>query len=406
MRKCITYLFIFMFLLGNISICVSATETTKKSADVKNASISEESLKNNENAQKLWDYCIKDGQSEWWAAAVIGNAVAEHGLQTDLNSSNGYWGAFQFKDASKNSFKVWCRTHNLSETDITAQYEYLGTTYRGSSVKACTGLDFNTLKKDTTYVKDAYSAAAYFASGLEGCTCWSGVTTGKGYNWHPNSHNDLCGEFDFGPSGCSFGKISLQHLKRRAANTEVAYKIFSGKTPTSSGGSNSTNTNIKGNIVSEQDLVGMPNQSKLTKNQEKINLPDREGLTLGEVYSIDMVGEDVRLYNQAISMNRARVLISFIGLCLIIYSVLMFVAMIFDRSNTFIEMSLVSALTLGKLKYSPYEKDERVNKKGSSNTSKLLISTTVILVVGMLIISGAIWNGMSNIVFEFSQKFM
>ena len=402
MRKCITYLFIFMFLLGNINISVSAEEKSN------NASISADSLKNNENAQKLWDYCIKDGQSEWWASTVIGNAAAEHGLQTDLTSNaNGYWGAFQFSGNSKSAFKDWCSKNNLSETDITVQYRYLGTVYRGSCVKTLTGLDFDTLKKDTKYVKDAYSAAAYFAAGLEGCVCYYGITTGKNGINHPSSHNDLCGEFDFGPSGSKYGKISLQHLKRRAANTEVAYKIFSGKTPTSSNSStNREGTGVGDIIVLEKDLVGMPKQGELIRNQEEINLPDRGGLALGEIYSVDMIGEDVRLYNQAVSMNHARVLISFIGLCLIIYSVLMFVAMIFDRSNTFIDISLVSVLTLGKLKYSPYEKDERVNKKGSSNTSKLLISTTVILVVGMIIISGAIWNGMSNIVFEFSQKFM
>lgn len=175
----------------------------------------------------------------------------------------------------------------------------------------------------------------------------------------------------------------------------------------SSGGNTGDNATNSGSfVVSEWELKGMPSQSALSNGREEVNLPDREGLGIAEVYSVDLIGEDIRLYNQALSMDNARIFISFVGLCLIIYSVLMFVAMVFDRSNVFIDISMVSILTLGKLKYSPYEEDNRVNKKGQSNTAKLLISTIVILIVGMLIISGAIWNGMSNIVFEFSQKFM
>lgn len=159
-------------------------------------------------------------------------------------------------------------------------------------------------------------------------------------------------------------------------------------------------------MVSEWELEGMPSKSKLTGNQSDIELADRSGLGLAEVYTVDKIGDDITMKNKALTFDKARILISFIGLVLIMYSVLMFVAMIFDKANTFIEFSMVSFLTLGKLKYSAYENDSRINKKGSSNTSKLLISTVVILIVGMVIVSGAIWNGMSNIVYEFSQKFL
>lgn len=361
------------------------------------------SLKNNKNAKKLWKHLKDKGATDWWAAATIGNAYAELGLKTDLTkNSSGYWGAFQFLNR-QDDFKSWCDKKKYDYEDIVAQYEWFVQEYRGSCCKAICGIDIATIEKDTKYIKDAKSAAAYFAAGMEGCVCWSGITVGKGHI-QDSAHNSNCMEFDFSPSGSSYGKISLQNLKGRKDVTKKAYKAFKGTSGSSSNDdSDSDSSKIQG-ITDEKDLEGMPEGSVLSEEQEKINMSTRDNLGIGEKYSLSSVGEGIEINNRANALDLARRITAFIGLVLLMYGNFLFVAMWLDKINTFIDVSVVKLFTFGLINYAPNNDD--VGSTKYIPTKKLIASIVAMGIIGIVILSGSIFSGLSQFVYWFSQKFL
>lgn len=169
--------------------------------------------------------------------------------------------------------------------------------------------------------------------------------------------------------------------------------------------SNSTSLSSSSSLVAEWELEGMPEKSKMSLSQTALTLPSKSNLTIGEAYSVSLTKQNIELAREADAYDKARVCLVFIGLVLITYAMLLFISMIFDRVNTFLDFSLVKVVTFGKLEYSPYEKDIG-NGVGRSNTSKLVISIVVVLVVGMFLVSGSILPFMSNIIYSFSKKFL
>lgn len=400
----------FTLLLSLNSITVYADETTESDSDsskesitAPNAHITGKDVIDNKNAKELWDYCIKNGESEWWAATVIGNAIAEQGLKTDMSpNSSGYWGAFQFSSGSAgiSKFKSWCSGKGMKPESISAQYEYLSV-YRGSCIKALTGVDYNVLRKDTSVVKDAKTAAAYFALGMEGCTCWSGIKSGSGHIWH-SGHGKNCGEYDFS-STSKYGKVSLQGLPSRTGNTEVVYKVFKGSIPTS----NSQNQNgetLEG-VVSEKDITGMPKDSTLLDNQDTVGLGTRDDLSIKQQYIMSVVGNNIDITKESDALDLSRKIVTFVGLLIVNYAIVLFICMIGDKMNNWVELNFVNLATFGKVNYYPNEQDISSSNKYSS-TKKLTIALIIMFIIGMGIISGGIFKGLSQFVYWFSQKFI
>ena len=196
-------------------------------------------------------------------------------------------------------------------------------------------------------------------------------------------------------------KLSDSPKRDLSVGTAVSYKLD--VTGISAQADSTTGTSSA--IVSEWELAGMPEKSKIAENQKDLRLPSKSDLSIGEGYSVSIIKDNIAIDNEATAFDKARVFIVFIGLILISYAMLLFVAMVFDRVNVFFDFSLVKILTFGKLEYCPYEKDLG-NTVGRTNTSKLIISIIIIGIVGMFLVSGGILSIMSNIIYKFSQKFL
>lgn len=195
-------------------------------------------------------------------------------------------------------------------------------------------------------------------------------------------------------------KIDSAPKRSETAGNGVSYNLGSVTVNSSSVATSSTST-----LVSEWELVGMPKRSEITSSQRSITLPSKSNLTVGESYSVSLIKDNIEIANEASAFDKARIFLVFLGLVLVTYAMLLYISMIFDRVNTFMDFSLVKVITFGKLEYSPYEKDIG-DGKGRANTTKLLISATVVLIVGLFLISGSILPIMSNIIYTFSQKFL
>lgn len=153
-------------------------------------------------------------------------------------------------------------------------------------------------------------------------------------------------------------------------------------------GNDSDNTGTS-EIVSEWELTGMKGlDKKLKDNQSEVILPTNSDLSIKEQYSVALSGENIALEKYSSYIDIVRVIVVFIGLCLVLLGVFLIVALIFDKANNFIEISLVNIVTFGLLKYS----DEKNTKRdsGYASATKIIIIVSVVMTIGLLLISGSV----------------
>ena len=99
-------------------------------------------------------------------------------------------------------------------------------------------------------------------------------------------------------------------------------------------------------LVEEQDLVGMGDDFKF---EADVSLPGYDSLNYVEKDSLSNIKENI-LEEKGSWFDKVRVLVSFIGLAVVIYGVLLGVAYLFDKVNTILDISLLGILTLGRYK--------------------------------------------------------
>ena len=194
-------------------------------------------------------------------------------------------------------------------------------------------------------------------------------------------------------------KIMDAPTRASGVGKEVSYKLdnvtINGSASNSSSSSDDTATDSLGNrITPEEDLVGMSELQKHLYDEAKLpELSTRDNLSIGEQYSLAVAGEDISLQKKAISWDKARVAVVFVGIWLVLYGVLLILALLFDKVNNFIEISLISVITFGLLKYS----DEVRGVKGYASTGKIVFCSVVVTLVGMLLISGGVLSFMYSV---------
>jgi len=102
-----------------------------------------------------------------------------------------------------------------------------------------------------------------------------------------------------------------------------------------------------GSVSTESDLTGMPTKSSLLFEQKQLSLKSKNDLSQGDQERLQYLKES--LENKNVSLADGFYVVSiFIGIVLAFYSVLLLIAIIFDMTNTFIDMSLVKILSLGR----------------------------------------------------------
>lgn len=147
-------------------------------------------------------------------------------------------------------------------------------------------------------------------------------------------------------------------------------------------------------VLDEWDLEGMPAKSKLLDNIEQIEALDYSSLSTGENYSVQVVADDLYTTKAENIVDIARTGVVFVGLMLIFYCILLLLAVLFDKSNQFLEISLVSVLTFGRLKFS--EEDFSSGREGYAGMGKIFKSVVIILIVGFFLVSGGVFAYLSR----------
>lgn len=149
--------------------------------------------------------------------------------------------------------------------------------------------------------------------------------------------------------------------------------------------------------LSEMELEGMGDMDlSLALEQGEVPFMGRDGLSVSEVKTIEGIGTSI-IDNRTTLPEWFNRVLFFIGMLILFYAVVLFVAMLFDYNNVFIEFSLVSILTLGRcnLVDSDYVRERtekkkfKVLKKRNLTRFNFVIRLLVMIGVSIFIMSGA-----------------
>lgn len=166
-------------------------------------------------------------------------------------------------------------------------------------------------------------------------------------------------------------------------------------------GDNSLNL-VGSSLVEEWELRGMPERSFLADSQSTLTLAVRDDLAEGEIAALTAIGNNVDLIRTADVFDILRTALAFAGLMLMVYGILLIIAVLFDRANTFFDISLVKILSLGKISYDPWDESGtqgNVKPVGYATTKKMVVAIAVIMLVGLFMVSGGLLKAMGRVMF-------
>lgn len=155
------------------------------------------------------------------------------------------------------------------------------------------------------------------------------------------------------------------------------------------------------NVVKEWELRGMPSKSNIRADAQDISLPDGKGLSLADKTNIAGIKDDINSRHKNI-YQIMDISFSVLGFLLIVYSLLLSVGYVLDKSNSFINLSMVSILTVGKIKIVDKGEtiSEEMKKDGYVKPNAFYIRSLVIFLVGCLLISGVIQRLVMEVVYR------
>lgn len=155
------------------------------------------------------------------------------------------------------------------------------------------------------------------------------------------------------------------------------------------------------NVVKEWELRGMPSKSNIRADAQDISLPDGKGLSLADKTNIAGIKDDINSRHKNI-YQIMDISFSVLGFLLIVYALLLSVGYVLDKSNSFINLSMVSILTVGKIKIVDKGEtiSEEMKKDGYVKPNAFYIRSLVIFLVGCLLISGVIQRLVMEVVYR------
>lgn len=145
------------------------------------------------------------------------------------------------------------------------------------------------------------------------------------------------------------------------------------------------------NVLNEWKLHGMPKQSDIVAKAQNVKLTDSNKLTLAEKKSKTFIQDSMDAQNKT-AYQVLNICCVVLGLLMIVYSLLLYLGFFVDRSNSFIDLSFVSLLTIGKVKLVDTKEtltDEQ--KEDGYVTSKTFFARCFIIsLIGGLLVSSLI----------------
>lgn len=314
------------------------------------------------------------GMTHEGAAAVVGNIICESGLDPTRLQGNVSWSEFKWATTGAGLIQ-W--------TYFSLQADLFNTAYRMGRSWTDLSVQFEAMKH--YFGPDDASSARLYESGrtLQELTDWflEVKENPRVKNYETRRHcaqttYDRCsgltakhyedGSYDVAMSNAATGTTG---------STDAEYIPEEVETETPSG---------------EWNVMGMPQASGLSKSVINVSFPDAiKDYKLA--HNIAIIGEDISSRNNLDTWKMARSAIVFVGMFLVIYAIFMICAVILDNVNNFIDISFVTLLSFGALKYTndPTLMDK---PKKYISTKRMIIVIAVLFAVGAFCISGGVFS--------------
>lgn len=144
-------------------------------------------------------------------------------------------------------------------------------------------------------------------------------------------------------------------------------------------------------LPKEWELAGMSKRKYLYESQNKIELPNGDsGLSVKQRQHLASIKEDVTAVDGFNLIVFLRTLVAFVGILFFAWAIFLIVAYLFDRSNIFFEISLVSILTMGSVTVMALDESDARR----ANTSLIARRAVLSLVIGYVLVAGVMYSGL------------
>lgn len=144
-------------------------------------------------------------------------------------------------------------------------------------------------------------------------------------------------------------------------------------------------------LPKEWELVGMSKRKYLYESQNKIELPNGDsGLSVKQRQHLASIKEDVTAVDGLNLIVFLRTLVAFVGILFFAWAIFLIVAYLFDRSNIFFEISLVSIMTMGSVTVMALDESDARR----ANTSLIARRVMLSLVIGYVLVAGVMYSGL------------
>lgn len=353
------------------------------------------------DAWKIWSILRSNGISEAAAAGIMGNLNQES--QFSPFASNGsHTGIAQWDNSGRYAnLQKWCQSNGKNAETVEAQAEFL-------IYEAPSRFNSNFTWEQYKTLDDVEGAAEAFCVFFEGCTSSSGETVKSAIMqayW-----------------GTDYYRHTYQELSIRRNTSAKIYELYTGKDVTyynpvsgysdSSSSDSTSQLRNSGSLMSLYDLGVDVNDWHDTS----IDLPTKKDLYndgfwngFTEDMKIRTWKEDVDEWRSSKVISWLRAVVAFIGIIIVVYSSFLYIAYWFDRINNFIDISMLSILTLGRLAISPDDTTSTFNPE--TKGIKVVTHRNMIFICllgiafGIVLLTGKIYDFIAWIL-SFVQKYI
>lgn len=147
-----------------------------------------------------------------------------------------------------------------------------------------------------------------------------------------------------------------------------------------------------GGIKDESELEGMPKDYTI-EGAEDIESVSLDDLDPKHQVAMSKAKKSIALHGSTL-VHVVTSFITLVGLIVIVWSVLLMAAAVFDQNNVFLDFSLTSAMSAGTVVYNPDARDTGVGVSGAGIVKRAVIGITV----GIIIVSGCAFGIASSFV--------
>lgn len=171
-----------------------------------------------------------------------------------------------------------------------------------------------------------------------------------------------------------------------------------------------------GSIITESDLTGMPIESFVEQYQKSLQFADSSQLSVSQKKELEVLKSNKNNISgaESIAISIFHGAEMFVGMCCVLYGLLLVVAYLFDYFNVYIDISMLGIITFGKFKLMEQEESNKFKKyRGYNKTNgktyvtlwSIIFRASVLIFIGVALLMSGFLVRFFVMVMEFIKGF-